>query len=246
MFRSLIERASRNRVLKRHLPAAFGSRAIYVSPDASLQFWKHDLSALAPELFRLADQLVKPGDVVWDVGANVGLFAFAAAARAGNSGSVLAIEPDPWLGALLRRSMAEEAPNAAPVKVLRTAVSDRVGIVEFNVAKRARASNFITGFGGTQAGGSRRSFPVMAVSLDELGKHLPAPSLIKIDVEGMEHLVLAGAQQVLTHRPIVISEISQRERVEEVSGLLNGYRFLDTDLKPITGAFPFNIVALPG
>ena len=45
----------------------------------------------------MVHEMVRPGDVVWDIGANVGLFAFAAANRAGSSGQVIAVEPDLWL-----------------------------------------------------------------------------------------------------------------------------------------------------
>ena len=243
-IRSWVERISRNRVVKRRMPAAFGSRTVYVSASASPQFWKRDLSGVAPELFRLADLLVKPGDVVWDVGANIGLFSFAAAARAGASGSVLAIEPDPWLGALLRRSAGESNHDAAPVTVLNLAISDRIGMLQFNVAERGRASNFLSGFRSTHAGVSGISFPVMAVPLDQLADHFPLPSLIKIDVEAMEHVVLAGAQQLLRFRPTIVTEVDP-EHLEEVSRMLAGYRLLTSELQPFVGDNPFSIVALP-
>jgi hypothetical protein len=89
--RALAERFSRGRVLKRQLPARFGGAPIFVSPDAALRFWRKDLAKCDPPLFDAADELVRPGDVVWDVGANVGLFTFAAAARAGATGRVLAV-----------------------------------------------------------------------------------------------------------------------------------------------------------
>ena len=53
------------------------------------------------------------GSVVWDIGANVGLFAFAAASLAGPGGQVVAMEPDAWLVQLLRRS-AKMQPAARP------------------------------------------------------------------------------------------------------------------------------------
>jgi len=43
MLRRVFERLSRKRVLKRRLPSDFGSRPIYVSPDAALRFWRYDL-----------------------------------------------------------------------------------------------------------------------------------------------------------------------------------------------------------
>jgi FkbM family methyltransferase len=201
----MLERFSRDRALRRRLPSAFGSRAIYVSPDSALRFWGRDISSVDPELFVLAEKVVRPGAIVWDIGANVGLFSFAAAAKAGVNGKVLAVEPDPWLGALLRRSAVEVVPDAAPVEVLNVAVSDRLGIVEFNIAKRGRSSNFVSGFGATQAGGSRNSFPVVVITLDWLAEHTGQPAIVKIDVEAMEHLVLRGAREVLRSRPVIIT-----------------------------------------
>lgn len=93
-FRRLAERLSRGRVLKRHLPREFGGGSVYVTPDAALRFWRQNLYKADPMLFDAARELVRPGDVVWDVGANVGLFSFATAALAGPTGQVLAIEPD--------------------------------------------------------------------------------------------------------------------------------------------------------
>jgi hypothetical protein len=57
-----------------------------------------------PFLYRMADSLIRTGDSVWDVGANVGLFSFCAGFAAGSGGSVLAIEPDLILCRLLRKS----------------------------------------------------------------------------------------------------------------------------------------------
>ncbi len=111
---------SRNRVLSRHLPKDLNSAPIYVSPDASLSQWSPRLQS---DLFDLAREFVHPGDTIWDIGANVGLFTIAAAQRAGPTGNVLAIEPDIWLAALLQRTAAAQRPNAAPIQIMQVAVS---------------------------------------------------------------------------------------------------------------------------
>ena len=76
------------------------------------------------DLFDFAREFVHAGSVVWDVGANVGLFSIAAAQRAGVRGKVVAIESDIWLAALLRKSAAVQPPMSARVQVIPAAVFD--------------------------------------------------------------------------------------------------------------------------
>src|ERR1035437_7498065 len=96
-LRRWAELISRGVVLRRRLPHEFQNLAIYVSPEASLRYWRRDLSKVDPMLYDMVRGMVKAGDVVWDGGADVGFFIFGAAARAGPWGYVLAIEPDFWL-----------------------------------------------------------------------------------------------------------------------------------------------------
>lgn len=251
VIRALVERFSRNRIIRRRMPADLGSREIYVSPDSALSFWKRDLSSVAPELFSLARRLVKPNDVVWDIGANVGLFAFAASARAGHLGKVLAIEPDPWLVTLLHRSGAWRNPDESKVQILNVAISDAIGIMELNIATRGRSSNFVSGFGSTQSGGSRTSFPVMTVTLDWLMGIFGVPTVVKIDIEGMDLVALRGADRLLELRPTLIMEGSKKNS-DEVFALLTAkrYQLLQNDLRTAITAdyaahLPHDFVALP-
>lgn len=132
LVRTFLERFSRNRVLKRHLPADFGSAPILASPDAALRFWKPRIES---DLFDFAREFVQSDSVVWDVGANVGLFTVAAAQRAGTSGKVVAIEADVWLAELLRKTAALQPPTSAPIQVIPAAVFDKSAIASFHIAK---------------------------------------------------------------------------------------------------------------
>jgi FkbM family methyltransferase len=246
-LRTLLERFSRGRVLRRHLPADLGSAPILVSPDAALSLWKLRTDS---DLFDFAREYVQTESVVWDVGANVGLFTIAAAQKAGASGKVLAVEPDIWLAALLRRSAALQPPTSAPIQVIPAAVFDAPTIASFNVAKRGRASNFLSEAGGsTQTGGVRETVSVLTITLDWLLEHGATPNVLKIDVEGAESNVLRGAQRVLAEaRPIILIEVYDESRAEVTEMFLRyDYKLYDWDSKPrarIDQAC-FNTLAIP-
>ncbi len=232
MLRSLLERVSRKVVLKRRLPARVGGQHIYVSPDAALKFWKRNLDHTDPALFDWAAEFIKPGDVVWDVGANVGLFSFAAASLSGPEGQVLAIEADLHLVEILRRSARSQGAETAPVVVLPVAISDEVGVAEFVIAARGRAANHLANtVGSSQAGGVREKIMAMTVTLDWLLERFPAPNILKIDVEGAEHRVLQAAEKLLaTHRPNVLCEVhsTNRQTVADILGT-HGYKMFDLE-----------------
>ena len=231
MLRSLAERFSRNVVLRRRLPSDLGGRNIYVTPDSALRYWHWDLERVDPELLGIVRNFVPQNSVVWDVGANVGLFAFSSASRAR---TVLAVEPDPWLSSLLARSAAE----FGNVQVLTAAVGESPGLLELNIAQRGRSANFVGGFGTKQSGGPRFVQTVIGVTLDWLAERFPLPDILKIDVEGMEARVLAGGQQLLRRsRPIIISEVLS-QNVSSVTEQLAaaGYRFYDRKMNQLQRA----------
>jgi FkbM family methyltransferase len=246
-FRTFAEKMSRNRVLLRHLPRDLGSAPIHVSPDASLHHWKPRLRS---DLFDLARQFVHPGDTIWDIGANVGLFAIAAAQKAGPQGSIVAIEPDIWLASLMQRSAALQRPTAAPIHIMPIAVSHTTGIATLHIANRNRASNHLSSVPEhSQAGGTRETLQVLSITLDWLLDHSAPPSLVKIDVEGAEIDLLQGAHNLLTQvRPILMCESQHRNR-PEVTTILNQYRYKlydwDTNPRVEVQTAAFNTLAIP-
>jgi FkbM family methyltransferase len=175
---------------------------------------------------------VRPGHIVWDIGANIGLFSFVAAAAAGPDGRVLAVEPDAALVGLLRRSAAFNQASAA-VDVLPAAVADELAVARFHVARRNRATSHLDGFGTTQTGGIRTTELVPTVTLDWLAMNFQVPNVIKIDVEGAEMMVFAEAARVLGERPAIICEVASRN-AEAVAELLAryGYTLYDGELLP--------------
>jgi FkbM family methyltransferase len=208
--RRVAELLFRNVWYKRRLPKSFGSRPIYVSPDAALRWLARSSYAFEKALLDLADT-VQPGEVVWDIGASVGGFAIPAATRASFT---LAVEADPFLASLLSRTVRQN-PDL-DVHVLCAAVSDRFGRDRFAISGRGRnASGLTAGRLSTMHGRSRQTISVPTTTLDALLSSLPAPDLLKIDIEGAELLALQGATHILNViRPRLYIEARPPIRVE--------------------------------
>ena len=235
MIRRLAERLARGRILRRTILVAGQRVPIYISPDAQLKYLKPGARAFDADLLVLAEQHLSADAVVWDVGANVGTFAVAAAAVA-QRGQVFAIEADIWLAGLLRRTAAEPA-YGGRIQVVPCAVAATAGVARFVIAARGRASNALEISGGrSQMGGVREVVLVPTLSLDTLLESLPAPTFVKIDVEGAELAVLEGAARLLREvRPKVYIEVDE-SLAEEVYARFadHGYDALDpTDSRPI-------------
>jgi FkbM family methyltransferase len=249
-LRSAFEQATHRVVVRRRLPAPFGAARVYTSSEGGLRYLGRAMARVDPALLRLAAEKVRPGDVVWDIGANLGLFSFAAAVAAGPSGRILAVEPDTVLAGLLRRSAAANH-GLAPVDVLPAAVSDRESVARFHIARRNRSTNHLDGFGTSQTGGIRSTQLVPAVTLDWLADRLPPPDVIKIDVEQAESAVLAGGSGVLAHATTVICEVAARNSAA-IRDLLggHGYTLYDGDLPAAervpTADAPPNTLAVRG
>lgn len=246
LLRRLIHDVTRRLVLRRHLPKAFGGGVLYVSPSASLRYMVRPMTRIDPMLLGFVDEYVKPGSVVWDVGANVGFLTFASAFRAGPSGSVVAFEADTWLVGLLRRS-SEAQSGGAPVTVLPVAVADSFGVRTFCIAKEARAANHLGGYGRVKFTGGTNNVFVMAVTLDMMLDQVRAPDVLKIDVEGAEIEVLRGAERVFNeHKPVVLCEVA-KQNTDEITAFFasRGYTLLDAETHNNVARTTFNTIALP-
>lgn len=134
---------------------------------------------------------LQPGDLLWDIGANVGLYTRIFAEKAGETGRVYAFEPIPTLyGELCRRTT--EFPW---VKNEQIALSDFDGSSRMLKGKTDRLGHLETYAGEADAADSFDVKVMRADSYIEASKTIP--NLIKIDVEGFEEEVLAGMTRLL-------------------------------------------------
>lgn len=147
----------------------------------------------------LLSLFVKPGDVFVDVGANIGTHTVALAKRVGPSGAVFSFEPQRLVQQVLCTNVTLNA--LTWVRTFHAAVGAAPGGITVPAVDYGQAGNF--GGVALQRGGAGDVVPVF--TLDGLG--LERCTLIKIDVEGMEAQVLAGARTTLErHRPVVYLE----------------------------------------
>ncbi len=169
---------------------------------------------------------LKPGMAVYDIGANVGFYSLLSSVLVGPSGRVLAFEPLPRNISFLRRHV--ELNHLSNVSIIERALSDREGTITFEEA----ASHTMGKIGSGSGGGLQ----VAMTTVDLLRQHdgAPAPSLMKIDVEGAELMVLKGAERTLREcRPVLFLATHGPEVHRDCCAFLRalGYR-----LSPLSGA----------
>jgi FkbM family methyltransferase len=126
---------------------------------------------------------VRPGEVVYDVGANFGLYTLLFSKLVGRDGHVFAFEPAPRVLAGLRAHL--ELNSIQNVTVIEKAIAGRAEERRFRVA------------GNTCVGhlGEDGEMLVQTTTLDLLVRELPPPSCIKMDIEGAEVEALGAASE---------------------------------------------------
>jgi len=248
MIRKILEKLGRNIILKRRLPKKFGNVPIYITPDSQLRYLKiNKYNAFGKNLLKIVEKNINNNSVVWDIGANVGVFTFASAFTA-KYGEVLAIEPDIFLANMLNKSRKLSANKLKNINILPVAISDEISINKFEIAERGRASNSLASADSksrSSKGGIREINFVPTFTLDYLLNFFKKPTLIKIDVEGAELKVLKGMKKIIEEvGPILYIEVGD-EFVDEITDLLiiNNYQLYNEDGKSIKKC-TFNTLAV--
>jgi FkbM family methyltransferase len=163
-------------------------------------------------------EFVPAGSLVVDVGANVGFFSLRFAEWVGNGGEVIAIEPeDQNYNRLVSALEGKGLSNR--VRTLKAVAAAAPGVMLLEINPLHPADHKLSRDGVGVA--------VDAVALDDLfsGEGRRAPSLVKIDVQGAEMMVLEGARKILReYRPALFVELHEqglRRFGTSVSAILN-------------------------
>jgi len=207
-WRRLLFRLFRRAYFRRTVAFEGASFEALLSPGSSLKFADPRGVRVEPVHARFIRDWVDENAVVWDIGANAGLFALPAALRA-RRGRVLAFEPDVELAAILLRTLRLPGNRALEIPVLPIALSDTDGSAAFEISKYSRAMNKLESVGRLHqdqvVAEERRIVPTMRI--DTLAQSLHPPTALKIDVEGAEMHVLEGGEATIArHRPAILIE----------------------------------------
>ncbi len=133
---------------------------------------------------------VRPGDVVWDVGANVGVYTELFCAWVGKDGSVVAFEPFAESCAHIR----ERLPDCAWLRVENVALGEADAVGRLVISSDSVENHLATDSSADAA----RSVAVSICRGDTICARLgQTPNLVKVDVEGFEEEVLAGMAETL-------------------------------------------------
>lgn len=173
-------------------------------------------------------RILRPGDVFLDVGASVGVYAIWAATLGAH---VVAFEPDGDSLALLRDNVSRNP--TLDIEIIGAAVADKVGTVRFASGHRATGSI-----------GDGSPAPATTIDASLGGRHARG---VKVDVEGFEAMVLAGASCSLAGQRIDVLQLEWNRRSLQALGTdrepawrvleQHGYRLarpnLDGGLMPI-------------
>lgn len=180
---------------------------------------------------------IRPGDVVWDVGANVGHYTSLFAAHVGPSGRVIAFEPSPANFEVLRSRVGV----LSNVRTLNYALGASEAIVKFvQGSDDLGATSRIVAVHNKGVAIEVRSAQSLLATTD-----LQAPNVVKIDVEGHEAAVLEGFGKLLGNPSLrvvgveVHFELLQREGRGDAPAAIerllrhHGYAVVWTDLSHV-------------
>ncbi|MBE7170988.1 MAG: FkbM family methyltransferase [Williamsia sp.] len=182
--------------------------------------WSPILGRWEPEAHRLFAKLIKPGQTVFDLGANNGVHSLLFSKLTGSQGKVFAFEPLPQNIAEIEKNSSLN--GISNIKIVPAAVSDKDGSTTFYLGRYDKQGSLV-GI-GSQTG---REVNVKVVTLKTfIEQEKVKPDFLKIDIEGAESSALAGLGSLIAEiKPTFFIELHTPEQDEKVGKILQQYNY---------------------
>jgi len=206
-------------------PLDYAEADVRIHADTWVEYDKRAHScAKEPETIEWLETYIAPGDVVYDIGANVGAYSLLIGKRFRGEVKVYAFEPSFSTFAQLSRNVALNGVSES-VYPMYIALSDRSGLSYFNYSSldTGTALHALETDGDAAAFKAVHRQPILSFTLDEMVERfkLPYPNHIKLDVDGIEHAILRGATRALA-QPGLLSIIVESEETRPGAGGIYG------------------------
>jgi len=195
----------------------------------------------------LMTELVRPGFVIWDIGANRGYYTKILSKLVKSEGKVYAIEPSPKNISVLQQAVYE----IDNVKLIEGALSDEIGLITFLEDKgKGTTSRIVDANFKPTTGQNLTTVPVMTGDTLTIEKKCTFPDLIKIDTEGFELEVISGMSETLKNKQLKAVCIEVHFRRLDERGLDHAPREIENRLKragfSVNWCDPSHIIATRG
>ena len=184
--------------------------------------WQLKAGTNKPEFDEIA-KIIKKDNVVFDVGANIGLISAFMGHRVGTGGTVYAFEPQPETRKELQKTIAlNELEN---VVVAPYALSSEVGTADLYFVNNNKLSSLAPV--GDNHYGTNKTVRIATNTIDNFcsQNNVTHIDFIKIDVEGFEYEVLIGAREMLQKHAIKAIQFEMRERNQTILDMLQEYGY---------------------
>ena len=152
---------------------------------------------MEPGVTKYFCSMIKPGAVVVDVGANVGIYTLLAARLMQGSGKVYSFEPTPRTYQILKDNVQVNGYlELGLIHLHQLAVTDRTGTAQLSIFNGDCGHNTLF-----KDDGASVDIEVLTTSLDEILAKEERVDLVKIDAEGAEPLILRGMKRIIKRNP---------------------------------------------
>ena len=187
-----------------------GQEMVFLGANRLCRYRVETFATKEPDTLEWIDSMSE-GAVLWDIGANVGLYSIYAAKQ--KKSRVFAFEPSVFNLEILVRNISANHLESV-ITIFPLALSDQIGASSFNLTSTNWGGALST-FGESYGQDGKKMSPnfeyqTYGIRISDAVSHLriPSPNYIKLDVDGIEHLILEGGKDVLKEVDGVLVEIN--------------------------------------